>query len=308
MAEKNNIVFDYLKDHEEHKLKSLENARFHQFLSDSVKERVSNCGTYLSFDKWQNKKDTKELKHTLKSANFCKHRFCVMCAWRRAKRLQLQTYATIEHLEKLNKKKYQFLFLTLTVPNCQMPQLKDTIKKMSRAFSNLTKRKEWQKGIKGFIRGIEYTGDNTPEGEAHPHFHCLLMVDPYYFRGRTYINFEKWRRMWCECYGVDDLQVRVEKIKAKEGKTALLSAVTEVLKYSTDLTELNKLTDKDMAELLIQTSGIRQYNRGGLLKNLVEDFDNIDPQLWEYLGEEFYVWCKSFYRLHIPKDDDHLDD
>lgn len=295
----NNIAtecnFDYLDEHQEHKLKAVENTRFHEFLKDNVRERVERCGSFLAFKKYQNTKNPEELRRTLSGADFCKHRFCIMCAWRKSRKLQSQTYATINLLQEQNHKRYEFLFLTLTVPNPPMTELKNTVKVMSKAFQKLIRREEWIRAVKGYIRAIEFVGDDTKEGEAHPHYHCLLMVEKSYFKSRNYLSQERWRELWSECYGYPDLQVRIEKIKPKKKADgtvlpAIVCACYETIKYSMDLTDMNKLSDDDLKELMKQTRGIRQYNRGGLLKDLVEDFGEIDEEVWQYLGEEFYKW------------------
>lgn len=69
-----------------------------------------------------------------------------------------------------------------------------------------------------------------------------------------------------------------------------------------DLTDMNRLSDEDLQELIRQTKGIRQYNRGGLLKNLIEDFGEIDETVWQYLREEFYKWSHDHYAEFQPKD------
>lgn len=292
--------FEYLSEHSKHKLKSLQNTNFHQFLRESVKERVKKCGSFLAFKLYQNLKNTEEFKRTLNGANFCKNRFCITCAWRKSKKLQSQTYATIRYLEEQNHKKYEFLFLTLTVPNPPMTELNSTVKVMSKAFKKLQQREEWKRAVKGFIRAIEFLGDNTKEGEAHPHYHCLLMVEKRYFKGENYISQKRFRELWSECYGYPDLQVRIEKIKTKKKADgtvlpAIICACYETIKYSMDLTDMNRLSDDDLQELMRQTRGIRQYNRGGLLKNLVEDLTEIDEEVWKYLREEFYKWSHDHY-------------
>lgn len=292
--------FEYLSEHTKHKLKSLQNTNFHKFLRESVKQSVKNCGSFLAFKLYQNIKNTEEFRRTLSGANFCKNRFCIMCAWRKSRKLQLQTYSTIRYLEEQNHKKYEFLFLTLTVPNPPMTELNSTVKVMSKAFQKLIHREEWKRAVKGFIRAIEFLGDNTKEGEAHPHYHCLLMVEKRYFKGEDYISQKRFRELWSECYGYPNLEVRIEKIKPKQkqdGKIlpAIVSACFETIKYSMDLTDMNKLSDDDLKELMKQTRGIRQYNRGGLLKNLVEDLGEIDETVWQYLREEFYKWSHDHY-------------
>ena len=81
--------FDYLDEHQEHKLKAVENTKFHKFLKGNVRKTVENCGSFLAFKVFQNIKNTDELRRTLSAANFCKHRFCIMCAWHKAKKLQI---------------------------------------------------------------------------------------------------------------------------------------------------------------------------------------------------------------------------
>lgn len=304
---KDELFNEYLSDHSEHKLKAQFNSRFHEFLKQSVKERVQDCGSFLTFKLYQNIKNAEEFKRVLQGANFCKHRFCIMCEWRKSRKLQLQTYSTIRYLEEQNHKKYEFLFLTLTVPNCKMTELNSTVKNMSKAFQKLIHREEWKKVIKGFIRAVEFVGDHTKEGEAHPHYHCLLMVEKSYFKSRNYLSQERWRELWSDCYNYPNLQVRIEKIKPKKKADgtlipALICAVCETLKYSVDLTDMEKLTDSDLKELIQQTRGIRQYNRGGLLKNLVEEIENIDEEVWQYLREEFYKWSQDHYAEFQPED------
>ena len=299
--------FEYLEQHTEHKIKAMENSKFHKFLKGTVKERVQNCGTYLTFKLYQNTKNLDEFRRTLNTANFCHHRYCITCAWRRSRQLQLQTYATIRHLEEKNQKRYGFIFLTLTVPNCKMSDLNSTVKRMSKAFTKLQKREDWIKAVKGFVRGVEFIGDHTKEGEAHPHFHCLLLVDLSYFKSRYYLSQQRWRELWSDCYGVPNLQVRVERIKPKKMKDgtvlpAIVAAVFETLKYSVDLTDMNRLSDDDLRVLLKETKGIRQYNRGGLLKNLSYEIEQIDEEVWQYLREEFYKWSQDHYAEYQPED------
>ena len=79
---KDDLFNEYLSEHTEHKLKAQANSRFHEFLRQSVKDRVQNCGSFLAFKLFQNIKNAEEFKRVLQGANFCKHRFCIMCEWR----------------------------------------------------------------------------------------------------------------------------------------------------------------------------------------------------------------------------------
>ena len=133
------------------------------------------------------------------------------------------------------------------------------------------------------------------------------MVNSRYFTTEEYIKQERWRELWSDCYGYPNLQVRVEKIKPKKKADgtvlpAIVSACFETIKYSMDLTDMEKLTDDDLKQLMKQTRGIRQYNRGGLLKNLVEDLGEIDEEIWQYLRDESYKWSKDHYAEYQPED------
>lgn len=101
--------------------------------------------------------------------------------------------------------------------------------------------------------------------------------------------------------------MRVERIKPKKMKDgtvlpAIVAAVFETLKYSVDLTDMNRLSDDDLRVLLKETKGIRQYNRGGLLKNLSYEIEQIDEEVWQYLREEFYKWSQDHYAEYQPED------
>ena len=74
--------------------------------------------------------------------------------------------------------KYHWLFLTLTQKNCLISELRETILEMNKSFKRLTKLQQW--AIEGWIKSLEVM--QGEDGNAHPHFHCLLMVSPSYFR------------------------------------------------------------------------------------------------------------------------------
>ena len=41
------------------------------------------------------------------------------------------------------------------------------------------------------------------DGNAHPHFHCLVLVPPSYFAGRAYMKKADWIELWCDCMRFD---------------------------------------------------------------------------------------------------------
>ncbi len=118
--------------------------------------------------------------------------------------------------------KARWIFLTLTVKNCQISELRDTLKHMNASWQRLKDRKEF-KPVSGWIRSTEVT--RGKDGTAHPHFHALLMVPPSWFTRHYIKQLAGWsfgasvyaqttRRTWtCE-------PLRRRKIKMKRTRYA----------------------------------------------------------------------------------------
>ena len=197
---------------------------------------------------------------------------------------------------------HQFIFLTLTVRNCQIDELRSTIDKMNSAWSKLRRRKVFP--AVGFIKTIEVTRNSdvtSPSFDtAHPHFHVLLMVPSSYFVGRNYISQPKWRELWQSCLGVDYLPVvDVRRIKQKPGQerdTALRSALTETLKYSVKPDDLigtrnsnHQVLQQDRDWLITLTKqifGTKAISVGGILKGCISEDEPEDLIHHEGVQEE----------------------
>ena len=73
----------------------------------------------------------------------------------------------------------RFLFITLTVRNCEVKNLRQTLDMMCKAWWRLTHLRAWP-AMGGSALWKLHGGK---DGSAHPHYHCLLMVRPMYFQG-----------------------------------------------------------------------------------------------------------------------------
>ena len=142
-------------------------------------EKIKQCGNYLEFI-FKEHQITKENKKKLANANFCKNRFCPVCSWRRTRNITGQLKEAFTAIQE--KEKIATLFLTLTVNNPDVKDLKDTIAKMNKAFKRMSETKRFKNAILGYFKSIEILGDKTPKGQAHPHFHILLIVKESYFK------------------------------------------------------------------------------------------------------------------------------
>ena len=137
--------------------------------------------------------------------------------------------------EIYKKNNVEFIFLTLTVKNPLIEDLKATVGHMNKSFQRMSETKAYKKAFLGHFKALEILGDKTKGAEAHPHFHILLIVDKSYFTSKDYISQHEWRTMWSKALRVDYLpDVNIKKIKPKKNSnlTALQSAVFEVAKYS----------------------------------------------------------------------------
>jgi plasmid rolling circle replication initiator protein Rep len=138
----------------------------------------------------------------------------------------------------------RFLFMTLTIRNCKITELRDTLKLMGKAWDRLTKLRIWP-GI-GWVRSVEIT--RSKNGTAHPHYHCLLMVRPMYF-GAGYLHQRDWSLLWQHCLRIDyvpvvDIRVVVPDHKPDRRKAPgpcdIWGAVVEILKYAVKPSDMVK--------------------------------------------------------------------
>lgn len=262
---------------------------------ESRSERIRVCGSMLNFLKERNIV-TDEVRRRLVKANFCDYRFCPMCQWRKARKVCREVLGRLRTIDEQHNG-VALLFLTLTIKNEPLKDLNRTVKHLSASFNRMQKTQQYKNAVLGSIRAIEFLGDNTEQGECHPHFHCLLVVNKSYFKSRDYINFEEWTSLWQRSLRVNYRPViNVQRIKPKGKMSAIVAAALEVVKYSVTSSDLEKLTKEDFQELDRQTRNIRQYNYSGELKDAEPTFDDIeDDSLWELLEEEYYQWKNGQY-------------
>jgi plasmid rolling circle replication initiator protein Rep len=207
--------------------------------------------------------------------------------------------------------KARWLYLTLTVRNCPIVELRETIKSMTSAWKRLTLLKAFP--ALGFFKSLEVTkGD---DGTAHPHFHVLMMVPNSYFQGTKYIKQEKWVQMWKKAMRLDyDPSVDIRAVKSKSGSTSnILEIIPEIAKYSVKEDDL--ISDANwMIEYTRQIYKMRAVSLGGVLKKYLTEEDATNEELIlgdseNELGElvtPFYVaiWDKPESRYGIQGLDD----
>jgi plasmid rolling circle replication initiator protein Rep len=245
----------------------------------SKASRVETCADLLKFQFIDTPEGESVLK--LRSAQFCRVRLCPVCQWRRSMLWRAKLFQNLPTLlsEQPNLK---FVFLTLTVQNCEIENLSETLKNMNSAFSRLRKLKKFTSVVKGYIKATEVT--KSKDGKAHPHFHIILAVEPKFF-GRSFIKTSEWAEMWQSCLKVNYLPVcDARKIKVENGNLDS-RAIIETLKYTTKVETL--VEDKDwFLELTRQLERKRFLDTGGIFKNLLKEDVSQEEMLLQESDDE----------------------
>lgn len=234
----------------------------------------------------------------LRGGTLCNRRLCPFCEWRRTRAWRARLISGLEAFME-DHSGWSAVFLTLTVRNCQMHELRDTVRHLHDSYKRLTK-------VSGFptdawMRRTEVTVQMHPtepfgpsrEAQAsalpslgggrlaglHPHLHCLLLVRPSYW-SRDYKKQLWWQQQWQMAARLDYSPViDVRRAKAKPGREshseiAPVSAVVEAAKYASKATDLLAL-GQALPAFHHEMRGLRSY---GISKALQRYVKAADPQ------------------------------
>lgn len=299
---------------------------------DKKAERCAECGTLLE---WTAECDgvggaphevgvpphgTAKRKMKLYRANFCRDRLCPMCSWRRSYKI----FGQVSQIMDLISNDYEFLFLTLTVPNCTANELVKTMNAMSKAWQKFTHYAPVKRILKGFFKALEITY-NMQADTYHPHFHNVLAVPKHYFKGQQYIHRDEWLSLWQKAmndYTITQVDIRRARGKIKgsevsvegeEAVKALAAAIAEIAKYAVKsadyLFKCEKTTDKVVSVLSSALADRRLCSFGGCFKDAhqklqlddAEDGDlvHMNKELRPDLAVQIYRyrWSCGAYKL-----------
>jgi plasmid rolling circle replication initiator protein Rep len=233
-------------------------------------ERMGECSNRLQFALKPDEQGDVVFK--LFAARFCRVRFCPVCQWRKSL-MWVARFLKAMPKYRADYPKLVPVFLTLTVRNCPVDELRATVGEMNLAFKRMSQRRAWPG--EGWVKSLEVTR-NPETREAHPHFHCLMFVKPGYFKGKGYITQQGWRELWRDCLRVDYLPVvNVKRVKSKKpgGDDAIgaaASGIVETLKYSVKPEDL--VSDGDwLYAITQQLHNTRAVAIGGNLRGYLKD-------------------------------------
>lgn len=172
----------------------------------------------------------------------------------------------MDFISKYSERDYTYYFLTLTVKNCRITSLNDTVKHMSAAWNRLLQRKIWKRSIYGFARSVEVTY-NFRARTFHPHFHIIVALE----NGNTISELDM-RRAWKEVLRIDynpitDFRQIYNKKSAAPGEEKdITPAILETFKYSVKSKEIEDMPLNAFRALAEQISSLRLISFGGIFK------------------------------------------
>ena len=259
-------------------------------------KRIYFCSELLDF-KLSPDVDEGVLKLKLAGARFCRVRHCCVCQWRRSLMWKAKAYRILPKVIE-DYPKHRWLFLTLTVKNCPINELKVTLDWMNKAFARLTKLKVFP--AHGWIKSVEVT--HGRDGNAHPHFHCLLIVPAGYF-GAGYLSQKRWAELWQQCTRLD--YEPMCHIKAIDKSYNPMKIIPEILKYQVKESDL--ISDRAwFLELTNQLHNTKSVAVGGILRDYLKaleqeptDLIGKDDEAAPDEGHLYFEWQrkKKSYKL-----------
>lgn len=268
--------------------------------------RMNDCSGRLDFALTADADGVVGMK--LKTAHFCRVRFCPVCQWRRSLMWKARFYKTLPDLLE-TVPGGRWLFLTLTVQNCLIKDLRPTLSEMGKAWGRLVKTKAFA-DVLGWVRTVEVT--RSKNGDAHPHYHVLLLVKSTYFKPGHYLKQSDWADAWRIAARLPyDPVVDVRAVRSKTGDKstgAVSDAVAETLKYAVKPSDM-EADEQWFFELTRQLHRLRFVASGGVLKDVFKDEEteadllvrDDDPDALHDVGQLTFNWApsKAHYRRKV---------
>ena len=255
---------------------------------------IGNCATSIGVDVPLD--GPEEGKALLRAANPCNRRLCPFCEWRRSRAWRRRFFEGLPRFHE-DFPSHRAIFITLTVRNCAISDLRATINDMHRAWHRMQRRSGFP--TKFWFRRTEVTTNGPsklPIGAPsfHPHIHAVLFVPGAYF-SRDYIRQTEWRKEWMDAARLDYapiVDVRRAKAKSSSGGSAIdesRSAGVEAAKYATKATDLISMGDV-LTEYHYAIKGLRLSATSSSMRPYLSDAPITESDLVDK-GEEVRGPC-----------------
>lgn len=229
---------------------------------------LKNCGTLLGID----------ATGRIRRSNFCKSRICPICQWKKSINTFSKNMRIVRHIgEEKN-----YIMITLTIENCQVGYLRETLEKMSYAFKKLHQLKAWKQAYEGYVKTMEVTFNDEMK-TFHPHMHIICLTRDNYFDKDTgiYISQKEMSEMWNKYFKQNYMITDMRKVRARDNE-GIAGAVAEISKYALKMSKAFQNDDERVvAELITATDGVRMTSTGGRIKEVAKEL-KIDLEKDDY--------------------------
>lgn len=268
-------------------------------------ERSSQCAMMLGLAMVVDDQGEGRLK--MRVLHTCKVRWCAICQWLKQRVWRRRFVQGIPAMLEVYPAS-RLLFLTLTVKNCPIGDLRSQIEYMGQSFQRLMQRRHIKSLVLGYAKSLEVT--KGADGTAHPHFHVLLLVKSTYFKSGNYLSHDDWMLLWRQASRLDyDPYIHIQTIKPKkngvDGKhgKGIIGSICEVAKYTVKPSDLlgapiDKKTGKKVKytgeishrdwflELTKQMHGTKAMNLSGVFKEFMSQEEPAQEEILNAVNED----------------------
>lgn len=227
-------------------------------------KRMELCGDYL---KYTICKDCG--KAHVKKANLCRDRLCPMCSWR----LSLQRFGAMKEILITLRNahpEYTYSLVTLTVKNCSVEKLSETISLMSKSWNLCLQQRSIKNILAGSARSLEITY-NKKTHEVHPHYHIIAAWATEEPKG------DMLAAQWLKATNKNKLIATVQAQNAqtimKEDDNNLTKSILEAFKYSVKGSQFLDMPMKEFKTVVSEISGKRLTSYTGIIKEYAKKLD-----------------------------------
>ena len=207
----------------------------------------------------------------------CRDRLCSICNHVLTVKRYAEMMDVAARLQPQIDAGYQVGMLTLTIRNCTLYRLSETLDQMAIGYSRLQKRRAWQRIVVGWARSTEITiGKN---GTAHPHYHILTIIEP----GHTEAEIHKLcKQYWAQSMRLDyapiiDYRAAYCKKDVPTGDK-LQQAIIECSKYVAKGKQVLSLSDDRLALYALAIGGRRLVTYGGIIHEIRREIGYSDDE------------------------------
>lgn len=214
---------------------------------------------------------------------------CPLCAFFKNRKQIAQYHRIFNRLEQIpGLKSARFYLLTLTVKECRVESMMDTLREMVVAYDKLLGKVK--QSVISSSRFLHY-GIN-PDRYVHPHYHAILILRS----GRYYVKHERWHQYWSECLN-HDYMPHVNLLPLNPDGPIQRSHFVGAMTYGLKSLEFDQIKTNapTFTALFNLARGIRRVAHRGLVKELkrevVHDYHRQRPH---YQPTQEPTWLMRF--------------